>query len=379
MAPEASVAPAEERPRSIAHLIASNFAGGPEKQILELSVRLREAGWPVAIGSFREGRPSVEILDRARERGLETFVVDTRGPFDPSAVSQVRRQLRARRVEVLLTHGYKSNLVGRWAAAGTPARAIPVVRGFTGEDWKVRIYERLDRWVLRRSGHLIAVSEATAAMLEREGVRSERIEVIHNAVDCERRVEALDLRGEYGLPAEAFVAVAAGRLSPEKAHRFLVEAVAGLDPRVHVLLFGSGREETALRAQIARLGLEDRVVLAGFRKDVVRALAGADLVVNPSLTEGLPNVVLEAMAVGTAVVATDVGGVAELVLPGRTGWLVPAADPVALATAIDEALRDVSLRHALAEGGRDHVRRGFSFEGQARRFRAYVAALASRV
>lgn len=360
-------------PLTVCHLIASNFAGGPEKQILESSVRLVESGWRVSIVSFLEGRSSVEIVDRARERGLETFLIDTGSPFSPDAIRQLRKHLETTGSDVLLTHGYKSNVVGTFATRGNAVRKIPVVRGFTAEDWKVRLYEVIDRIFLRRAEQVIAVSGATRDMLVHEGVRAERIEVLQNAVDCEREVEPLDLRAEFGLPADAVVAVAAGRLSPEKSHRFLVEATAQLEPRVHVLIFGSGREEAVLRAQIGELGLADRVHLAGFRKDVLRCLAGADLVVNPSLTEGLPNVVLEAMAVRTAVVATDVGGVSELVLPQRTGWLVPAGDAAALAVAMAEAVADAELRRRMAHGGREHVERTFSFTEQTRRYRRFLA------
>ena len=365
--------PTPGSPLTLCHLIASNFAGGPEKQILESSARLVESGWRVSIASFLEGRSGVEIVDRARERGLETFLIDTRSPFSPDAIRQLRKHLDTTGSDVLLTHGYKSNVVGTFATRGTAVRKIPVVRGFTAEDWKVRLYEVIDRIFLRRAQQVIAVSEATRDMLVREGLRAERIEVLQNAVDCEREVEALDLRAEFDLPEDAVVAVAAGRLSPEKSHRHLVEAAAQLDPRVQVLIFGSGREETALRNQIDELGLADRVHLAGFRKDVLRCLAGADLVVNPSLTEGLPNVVLEAMAVRTAVVATDVGGVSELVLPQRTGWLVPAGDVTSLAAAMSEAVSDAELRRAMAQAGREHVERTFSFTEQTRRYRRFLA------
>jgi glycosyltransferase involved in cell wall biosynthesis len=119
-----------------------------------------------------------------------------------------------------------------------------------------------------------------------------------------------------------------------------------------------------------------RIVFAGFRKDVLGCLAGADVVVNPSFSEGLPNVVLEAMALGRPVVATDVGGTRELVRSGSTGWLVPAGDPVRLAGAIREALDDGPLAARLAAGGRQLVSSSFTFDRQAEQLiGAYGAAL----
>jgi glycosyltransferase involved in cell wall biosynthesis len=355
----------------VCHLIASNFAGGPEKQIVELSTRLPALGWPTVIGAFRENRPTVEVIENARARGVPTFLIDTRSGFSPLAAWHLARILKRHGVTLLVTHGYKSDLVGRLATAGTRVVQVPMVRGYTAEDWKVRLYERIDRGLLRRSRIVLCVSAATQEMLVRLGVARERVRVLHNAVDDDRAPVPLNLTEEFGLPRDARVLVAAGRLSPEKGHRHLVEAMARLkdhDPPIVLVILGSGRERERLREQIAAAGLAGRVVLGGFRADVLRCIAGADLIVNPSLSEGLPNVVLEALALSRPVVATDVGGVSELITSGQTGWLVPPAHPAALAEAITAALDDAPRTRALAEAGRRRVAMSFSFSGQAKRF-----------
>jgi len=355
----------------VCHLIASNFAGGPEKQIVELSTRMPALGWPTVIGSFRENRPTVGVIENARARGVPTFLISTRSSFSPLAAVQLARSLKRYRVTLLVTHGYKSNLVGRLATAGTQVAQVPMVRGYTGEDWKVRHYERIDRGLLRRSPIVLCVSAATQELLVRLGVARDHIRVLHNAVDDNLSSTPLDLTKEFDLPQGTQVLLAAGRLSPEKGHRYLVEAMArlkGHDPPAALVILGAGREAERLGAQVAAAGLAEHVVLGGFRTDVLRCIAGADLVVNPSLTEGLPNVVLEALALGRPVVATDVGGVSELITPGQTGWLVPPADPAALAGAIVAALDDAPRACALAEAGRRRVAASFSFAGQARRF-----------
>jgi glycosyltransferase involved in cell wall biosynthesis len=359
---------------TIGHLVASNFAGGPEKQIVELSTRLRDAGWAAVVGSFRENRPEVEIERRARDRGLSTFLIDTAGSFSPAAVGQLRHWIRSFGFDLLVTHGYKANVIGRLASWGL-APHVPMVRGFTAADWKIRQYERLDRVLLKTAPLVLCVSHATRQILVRHGIREDRIEVLHNAVDC-RAVEPLDLRAEFSLPASGRVLVAAGRLSIEKGHRDLVEALARLDDSsVSAVILGSGPEQTALERQIRTAGLTDRVVLGGFRQDVLRCLAGADLVVNPSLTEGLPNVVLEAMSVGTPVVATDVGGVSEIIEHGKTGWLAPAADPATLAGALRRALAPDAPRDVVAVAGQARVKAAFTFEEQARQFQGICRRL----
>ncbi|MBD3235129.1 MAG: glycosyltransferase [Candidatus Eisenbacteria bacterium] len=354
----------------LCHLIASNFAGGPEKQIVTSALYMQKLGWQVGVGSFRENRPSVGIIEAARERGLPVFLIETRSSFSPGAIGQALRTLRRLRADVLITHGYKADLVGALAAARAGAAHISVARGFTAEDWKVRLYEKIGRMLLRRFSRVLCVSGAMRDLLIAHGVRPERIEVVHNAVEAHPEVSPLNLRAEFDLPPEARVLVAAGRLSSEKGHRHLVAALGDLArqaPPICALIFGAGRERAALERQIADLGLAGRCLLAGFRRPILPALAGADLVVNPSLSEGLPNVVLEALSVRTPVVATDVGGVGELILPGETGWLVPAGEPRALSAAIADALADGQARSEMAERGHRHIAENFSFEHQARR------------
>lgn len=364
----------------IAHLIASDFAGGPEKQILTLGRRLRDEGWWILIGSFRENRPRVELLENAEQQGFPTFQVDTRSPFDPSAIRQVRAQLREHDVDVLVSHGYKANVVGRLATVGMKTRPVATVRGFTAATWRVVLYEKLERLFLRTFPLVLTVSEGTRDVLRRHGLSGPRYRVLHNSVDCGIRAEALDLRTEYGLPDDAQVIVAAGRLSPEKGHRYLVDAMDRVrrgNDRAYCLVFGEGQMRPSLETQIRELGLETRVQLLGFRRDVLRCLASADVVVNPSLSEGLPNVVLEAMSQSTAVVATEVGGVGELLEDRRSGWLVEAGRADLLADALVEALEDDENRSAVATEGRRTAVEKFSFEHQAHRFQEYCRELCS--
>ena len=373
-------AAAPPRPGVVCHLISSNFVGGPEKQLLQHCTRLGAHGWSAVVGSFRENRPRVEVLDAARSLGLPVFWIDTRSPFSPLAVRQLRRQLADRSVSVLVTYGYKSNLVGALACRGAPVAHLPFVRGYTAENWRIRRYETVDRWLLRRTPRVLCVSHGTRRMLLQAGVAADHVTVVHNAIDCEQvaAIPPVDLRAAFGLPADSRVLAAAGRLSPEKGHRFLIAAVEKLaahQPPVHLVLLGAGVEEENLRRQANAAGLSARIVFAGFRPDVLGCLAGADVVVNPSLTEGLPNVLLEAFALRRPVVATNVGGSGELVQPDRTGWLVPAGDPAALATAIGAALDDAPRAARMAAAAWELVSRSFTFAQQAEQLtRVYRAA-----
>jgi len=358
-------------PRTVCHLIASNFAGGPEKQILELSHRSRAIGWRVVVGSFRENRPSVDITDAAGARGFDTFLIDTRSSFSLRSVDQLVENLERFGVDVLVTHGYKANLVGHLAVRRTRTAHAATVRGYTAEDWKVRAYEILDRRILRRIPLIFCVSEATKAYLAGIGVSEHKLVMLPNAVEDGADVAPRDVRRELGFPEGSSLLVAAGRLSPEKGHAFLIDAmhkVVARQPATRLVIYGEGPERSELERQIAASGLSDHIVLAGFRRGVIDVLAGADLVVNPSLSEGLPNVVLEALSVCTPVVATDVGGVGELIIDGATGFLVPPGEAEALATGIAGVLENPARARALADAGHRHVLESYSFSCQLHRF-----------
>jgi glycosyltransferase involved in cell wall biosynthesis len=201
-------------------------------------------------------------------------------------------------------------------------------------------------------------------------VRCERLRVIPNSVDADGLVGARagDLRAELGLPAGCPLVLSVGRLSAEKGPRDLVEAarlVTNERPDVYSVVLGDGRERARLERQARRLALNERLVFAGFREDARRLIAQADVLALPSLTEGLPNVVLEAFAAGVPVVATGVGGVPELVRDGENGWLVPPADAGGLASALVAALSDPDERARRGAAGQALVRGRYTFAAQA--------------
>jgi glycosyltransferase involved in cell wall biosynthesis len=373
-----------DRPRVVCHLIASNFYGGPERQIVEHCTRLDPARWRAVVGSFRESRPRVEVVEKARERDVPTFLIDTRWKFSPAAVLQLHRSLARFGVDLLVTHGYKANLIGYLGTRFPRVPQVPFLRGYTGEDAAIRRYERVDRAVVRGFSTVLCVSEALRDSLAGRAPAARRVITVHNGVDPvpADRIPDVDLHAEFDIPANAPVLVAAGRLSPEKGQRFLIEALARLPAEhaaAHAVLLGTGPEQAALQRLAAASGVAARVRFAGFRPGILGYLKAADLVVNPSLTEGLPNVLLEAHVAGTPVVATRVGGVPELVVSGETGWLVEPGDPGALARALAEALADPRRARGMAEAARRRVDAEFSFDLQTRRLvHAYEDVLKGR-
>lgn len=351
----------------ILHLIASDSVGGPEKQLLHHARDTRDAHYEIVLGSFQDQAETPEFLTLARRYGIETVAIP--GGVRPGLVDDVAEYLRGHQIDLLCTHGYKANVVGHFAAKHAGVLSVPFVHGFSADTWQVTLYERLERSLLVRSPWIVCTSPAQARELGRLRRGRHAPLVIQNAVLAPRESihiqESLLSREELGITGRAFVFGAAGRLSREKGHRYLLDAFAALEKMMpgqpmQLVLLGEGREEAALRAQARRLGLESRICFAGFQTKAAAWMRVMDCLVHPSVSEGMPNTVLEAMLLGVPVVATEVGGVPEIVENGRTGLLVDPEDSAALAEAMKKMLRGTALRRQLAAEAKYHVQENFS-------------------
>ena len=366
---------------NVVHLTASTFHGGPERQMLGLA-RSLAAGVQTVFLSFAEGGRCRQFLSTARHHGFEAVGLTHDTPYLWAAMREVAGHLDRVGADVLCCHGYKANLVGRLAARRRKIPAVAVARGWTAENFKVRLYERLDRFHLRWMDHVVCVSESQAAKVRRAGVRPEGMSVIYNAIDPSRfhepdeRYRAKLLR--YFRQPRTHVIGAAGRLSPEKGFSVLVSAAERVlreHPSAGFVLFGEGPERAALQQQINAAGLGQAFVLAGFRADLDRFLPHFDLLVLPSYTEGLPNVVLESFGAGVPVVATAVGGTPEVIDDGASGYLVPPGDADTMAERIGTALDNADELPEMGRMGRLCVQEKFGFAMQAHLYRELFAEL----
>ncbi len=367
---------------NVLHLTASRFFGGPERQMLALAGSLPP---PVrsAFASFSEGGLCRAFLDEVRRCGQTGLELRYDTPRLFAALREIVRLLRKQRIDVLCCHGYKANLLGLLAARWVRTPVISVSRGWTGETLRVRLYEILDRRVLRQMDCVVAVSHGQAKKVLRSGVQPSKMNVIHNAVhprtaDDVQSEYADRLRGLFHEPPRLIVG-AAGRLSPEKGFDVLIDAAATVSrvhPQAAFVLFGDGALRESLQAKIHAGGLDEKFILAGFHADYHSYLPHVDLLVLPSYTEGLPNVVLEAFAAGVPVVATAVGGTPEVVEDGRCGYLVPPGDAAELAGRIADVLSDDDTRRAMGAQGRERVAKHFSYTAQAESYQRLFRCLA---
>ncbi len=361
--------------------------GGPEKTILLGAARADSARFAVTVCYLRDARDHVFALaGRARELEVDYLEIVERHSFDPGIWPALRRLVAERGIDVVHAHDYKTNLLAWLLARRGGIVPVATVHGWTGNSRRERrLYYPLDKLQLRLFPRLIAVSAEIRRELVRWGVRPDRVTTILNGIDHRafRRDPAgvSDTRRALGFPEGAFVVGAVGRLERQKRFDLLLEAMAEVRrqrPDVKLLLVGDGSLRGPLEETARRLGLGDACRFAGHRSDVAFLHHAFDLLVQSSDYEGTPNALLEAMALETPVVATDVGGTAELVRNGVDGLLVPPRDGAALAGAILAVRDDPAATARRVAAARRRAESDLSFDARMHAVEAIYADLARR-
>ena len=355
-------------------LMPAEHLSGPCRGLFQLIDHTKTRGVSFVVGFFigRSTEPN-PAMDEAARRGYHVVTLRQTRRYDPALIPQAWRIVRERKATVLQSHGYKPATLGWLFKHLTGLPWVAFAHGYTSENRRMAVYNSFDRWLLRRADRVVAVSEATARLLEAAGVPKERIRVIHNAVeisDPTNQVDGSIFRRLCGAEAGDLLVGVIGRLSPEKGQELFLCAFSKVllqVPRARAVLVGDGQERDRLQSDAKALGIDDRVTFAGFQENMPAVYAALDLVVMPSLSEGLPNVLLEAMAYRKAVVATRVGGVPEVMTEGLSRLLVPSGDAAALAASMTMTLKDPALRAAIARDGERHVRDAFSPERRAQK------------
>lgn len=348
--------------------IAEMGSGGAETLVAEMARELGRDGHRVSLVS-NGGWRAEQLRD---EDGVATSTAPLHASAPTALVrssARIARLARRAPVDVVHAHNVRASLVARVGTNGRSDRRPPVLttlHGLAAAD-----YPRAAR-VLRWSSDLVvAVSDSVAADLVAAGFPTSRLRVIENAVPAPEPVDRAVARRTLGLSDAGSVVLCVARMTPQKRHDLLLAAWARHDdPHAVLLVAGDGPRAADLRAQADGLGLGSRVRFLGTRADVDVLLAAADVAVLPSDWEGLPVAVLEAMAAGVPVVASDVGGLREL---GHVVALVPPGSVSALTTTLSGVLADPALRAGYADAGRTLVRSRFDPVAMQQ---AYLAAYA---
>ena len=348
--------------------------GGIERRIVDVLPRLDRSRFEVSLVCLRERGPLADELEAA---GIPVAVIRFRNRWDQRGLRQLARLMREREIDVVHSQMYRSNVPATVAARMAGKRHV-WSQIHNVDSWDSRRQVAVDRWLCRWREGILAVSEGVRRdAIEKLRLPAERVRVLYNGVDLSRFAPGGDrdsLRREIGVGEDDFVFLFAARLVEQKRPQdFLELARRLLGSTAHrargeparFWLAGDGKLRGELEAQAASIAGHERIRFLGPRDDMPRVMAAADALVMTSTREGFSNSLLEALASGLAVIATDVGGNSEAIRSGQDGLIVPPLDPEALWVAGRSVLDDAPLCDALRKNGRERAQ-AFSVEAMVR-------------
>jgi glycosyltransferase involved in cell wall biosynthesis len=356
-------------PLRVLHLRDSPWLDGPGRTILETGAHIDGARVEFHIGAFvSDPTKTHPLVDTARARGIRVHGITDYGNLD-GLVGRIVKLVDEHRIDLLHSSELRSNLAAllvRRRRRGL--RVVATAHGWIANDLRGRIYRIADKVLLRLFDRVVFVSQAIGRRVPRWWLGARRRRVLLNALVLESYgKEILSRTRAVPDPARAVTVLNVGRLSAEKGQDLLLRAVAALVPEfpgVRLQFAGIGPLESALRALANELGIAQRVEFLGYIADMPKLYSEVDLVVQSSLTEGLPNVILEAAYLRVPIVATSVGGTDEVVAHGRSAWLLRPGSLAELTAGLREYLRRPADFVAMGEAAHRYVREHFSFQAR---------------
>jgi glycosyltransferase involved in cell wall biosynthesis len=350
--------------------VVTGTGGGPEKTILNSPRFLSNLGYRASCAYMHPPNdPGFEVLrERAKAWNAPLISIPDRGIRDLSVFQRLLQVCRDEKVAIWHAHDYKSNFIGLVLRRYWPMRLITTAHGWVKFTWRTPLYHWVDRFCQRRYDKVICVSQDIYEKCLKHGVKPDRCCWIDNAIDTmefKRSQSISDAKTRWGIAPNRLLVGAVGRLSAEKGFDVLIQSVARLLERgvdVELWIAGDGDQRSSLEALIRKQKDPDRFRLLGHRHDTTDLFQAMDAFALSSLREGLPNVVLEAMALEVPVVATRIAGVPRVVRDQENGLLVEPSNVDELTSAIHRLLSDDTLRQQYSKNGRDLIEREFSFD-----------------
>ena len=355
----------------------TGFGGGPDKSILNSPKYLNEFGYQtLVVFLYPPEDPGIRtLLSRAQEAGVEAIAIPDRGPLDRRSFGELIKICKTRKPAIWHSHEDKGNVWGLFAKRRCPwIKLVSTAHGWWADmgvnPWKSKFYVYCSKVALRRYDHCMAVSDDLYRLFGHWGIPNSKTSLIENAIETDRFARSLSRReakSQLGLPSDSILFGGLGRLAKEKNFAAMIRTVVRLKdrvPKIHLVIGGEGAERRELEACIAEHGAQEYVTLAGYLEDPRLMLQALDVFVLNSLTEGMPNVVLEAMAMETAVVCTRVAEVPRMIEDHRQGLLVDIANDSQLESAMLETAISSELRESLGRAGRERVLERYDFRSR---------------
>jgi glycosyltransferase involved in cell wall biosynthesis len=359
-------------------LLTTDRFSSPARLVVQAIENADHRRYTMTVGCTWQGAEidQSEFFQELRRRGIPLQILPQRGSLDPKPVLEAIRFVRATGIDLVETHGYKACFIGFFLKLFTRRPWITVMHGHTAENRKMKVFSRLELILANYADRIVTVSAEMRSRLVAQGLPPGKTVTIPNAIDPVQFTVGGEpaTRAGYGVAADEFLIGVVGRFSPEKGQDLFVEAfsrLAAVYPSLRAIFLGEGPTEQQLRALVREHGLEERMIFAGYHSRITDFYPLLDLVVMPSRSEGMPSVALEALFCRIPLVATAVGGTAEVITTGENGLLVPAEDPEKLAAAIECLYLDNSLRERFSAAGAELIRARFLPEARVKAF-AYL-------
>lgn len=351
--------------KKILHLNNTSSMGGAEQVILDLAALIDSEKFKSYVSAFREG----ELVFEMRKRNIRfLWLKESTQVYDYKFLKNITRLIKENRIDLIHSHTWGTDFYGYWASKilGVPMLATVHNRYYIFEKWTRRLSYKV---LINHIQKIVAVSKDIQNLLKKDlKLLPQKIKLIYNGIDTSRFEKKFDqemLRKELNLSKGDLILGNVGNLREVKDHHTLIlsfSKVSPFFPQAKLLIIGEGELKSNLLKLRAELGLENKVLLLGHRDDIPSLLNLMDIFILSSRLEGCSISILEAMASGKPVIATSVGGNPELVQEGKTGFLVPSAEPEKLAKTTIQLLKDEKQRKKMGEEGKKRVKEKFSRE-----------------
>ncbi len=345
----------------------SNALFGAERVILDICRLVNENEFTQTLVTLvdRRARGDLPLKKEAERNHIPVKNVRLKHKYDLSVASKIKKLLIEQNVDILHCHDYKSNLIGLFAARGLNTKVISTVHGYLSIGIKMRLYEMLDRYILRYFDKIVAVSEALAHFLKGK-VEENALLVIPNGINIEnfsRETDILKEKKKIGIDERDLVVGTVGRISPEKGHIYLLKAAKEICRKcrnVKFIIVGDGPIKKKLERWVSKNNLSDRVIFTGSIGEIRCVLSVFDIFVLPSKKEAFGLSLLEAMACSKPVIATDVGGINSIIENNKVGVLVKPRNVNLMSDAILGLLSDKNQRLNMGSDAKNYVSRKYS-------------------
>jgi glycosyltransferase involved in cell wall biosynthesis len=366
--------------------VVSGSGGGPDKTILNSPRFLAPLGYRMLCAyMYPPGDPGFELLrDKAKQWQAPLIGLHDRGPWEWTILGKLLQICRRERVAIWHGHDYKSNALGLLLRRFWPMKLVTTVHGWGKVGPRTPLYYWIDRLCLPHYEKVICVSPDLHEQALACGTPAGQCMLLENGIDTQefrRRRSVAEAKQALGLPPGRLLIGSVGRLSDEKAFVLLIRSTVQLASAGHdvgLIIVGEGEQRPALEAVIHELSCGDRVQLLGYRADTRELYEAMDVFALSSLREGLPNVLLEAMAMEVPVVATRIAGIPRLLSDGKIGMLIQPANLGDLTDALTRMLGDANLRERFSQAGRQTIEASYSFQTRMQKLRSLYDELLGR-